>query len=350
MPGFVRTLRIIANISGLLLVGMGRAEAIDITGAGSTFAQPLYAAWGEIYQAKTGASLDYQAIGSGRGVQALIEQRVDFGATDAPLDQARLEREGLLQFPTAIGGVVPILNVPGVASGRLRLTGPLLADIFLGRVDRWDDGAIAALNPGVTLPDQPIVVVTRADSSGTTFVFTDYLSRVSPTFQAKVGSGTLVEWPVGDSGKGNEGVARDVKTIPGAIGYAEANYATKWNLAYGLVRNHDGRYPQPQPDAFAAAAAGATWSPITGAFPSLADQPGADSWPITSATYVLMHKAQHQAERGRRVLAFFDWNLANGEDAARQLGYLPLPAVIAQQLHKTWTSTIGGDGQPVRPE
>ena len=320
MPGLKRTLGIVVAaglmLAGPMLVGLGRAAAADITGAGSTFAQPLYATWAEAYRAKTGTGLDYQAIGSGRGAQALIQRRVDFGATDAPLDQARLEREGLVQFPTAIGGVVPILNVPGVASGHLKLTGPLLADIFLGRVARWDDPAIAALNPGVALPDQPIVVVTRADSSGTTFVFTDYLSKVSPAFKTQVGTGTLVEWPIGDSGKGNEGVARDVKAIPGAIGYAEANYATKWKLAYALVQNHDTRYPQPDPDGFAAATAGAAWSPVTGAFPSLTDQPGTDSWPITTATYVLMHKTQHQAERGRQVLAFFDWSLANGEAAA----------------------------------
>ena len=319
-----------------------------ISGAGATFPAPLYAKWAEGYKAQAGVDLNYQAIGSGGGIKQIKARTVDFGASDKPLKLDELNRAGLYQFPTVIGGVVPALNVPGLKPGQLHLTGAMLADIYLGKIARWNDAAIAALNPGVSLPNLAITTVHRSDGSGTNFLFTSYLSMVSPAFAQKVGASDEVEWPGGLGGKGNDGVAAFVRQTSGAIGYVEYAYAKQNKMAYALLQNRDGKYPPPVAANFAAAAAGADWAKAPGDYLLLLNQPGADSWPISGATFILVYRQQTDAAKGKAVLQVFDWAYKTGDAAAYALDYVPLPAAVKELVRRQWAEEVKGpDGKPV---
>jgi len=320
-----------------------QAQAADITGAGATFPAPVYQKWAELYKARTGNGLNYQAIGSGGGIKQIEAKTVDFGASDKPLKPADLQANGLMQFPTVIGGVVPVMNLPGIKPGEVKLTGSVLGDIFLGAIKTWKDPKIAALNPGVNLPNLPITVVHRSDGSGTSFIFTSYLSTKSPAWAQKVGANDAVAWPVGIGGKGNDGVAALVRQTEGAIGYVEYAYAKQNHMTYALMQNHDGKFVPPTAAAFAASASGADWSKAQGNYLLLIDQPGANSWPISGATFILMHTKQDKPENAKQVLAFFDWAYKNGDPAAQQLDYVPLPANVKAMMRKQWASEIKAD-------
>ncbi len=327
--------------------GEAKAPAgAQIAGAGATFPAPLYAKWAEAQRAETGLTLNYQAIGSGGGIKQIKAKTVAFGASDKPLNPEELEEAGLAQFPTVIGGVVPIINLPGVSAGQIKLTGPLLADIFLGTVKKWNDPAIAKVNPGVALPNLPITVVHRSDGSGTTFLFTSYLTAVAPQW-AKVGASDAVAWPAGQGGKGNDGVSGYVKQTPGAIGYVEYAFAKQNGLAHAALQNSTGAFVEPTADAFAAAASGADWSKAPGFYLLLINQPGQNAWPITGATFILMHKAQADAVTGKGVLSFVDWAYTKGDAAANELAYVPLPADLKQRVRASWSAIVGPDGKPV---
>ena len=334
-----------ALLAGLLAAGT--ASAADITGAGATFPYPIYAKWAEAYKARTGIGLNYQSIGSGGGIQQIKNTTVDFGASDAPLSGDDLAKTGLLQFPMVMGGIVPAYNLDGVASGSLKITGPILADIYLGKIKKWDDAAIAKANPGAKLPSQAISVVYRSDGSGTTFNFTYYLSAVSPEFKSKVGSNTSVEFPAGLGGKGNEGVANFVKQTKGSIGYVEYAYALQNKLPYILVQNKDGAYPKPELKAFQAAAAGADWKSQPGFGVILANQPGMESWPMTAATWILMYQTTDKAANAADALKFFDWAYHNGQKLAEDLDYVPFPDAVVKQVEAYWGQMKGSDGKPV---
>jgi phosphate transport system substrate-binding protein len=318
-----------------------------ISGAGATFPAPIYAKWAQAYQQQTRISLNYQAIGSGGGIKQIKAKTVDFGASDKPLKPEELDKAGLYQFPTVMGGVVPIMNLQGVAPGQLRLTGPVLASIFMGQIARWNDPQIAKLNPGMNLPSLPITVVHRSDGSGTNFLFTSYLSMVSPEFKRKVGASDSVAWPTGLGGKGNDGVAAFVKQTVGSIGYVEYAYAAQNNMTYADVQAHDGNFVAPTAQTFAAAAAGADWTKAPGNYLLLLNQPGANSWPITGATFILVHKQQSDPAKGRAVLTFYDWAYKNGDAAASALNYVPLPAPVKDLVRKQWAGITGADGKPV---
>jgi phosphate transport system substrate-binding protein len=331
-----------------LAAGTATAHAVDLTGAGATFPYPIYAKWAEAYKQKTGVGLNYQSIGSGGGIKQITAKTVDFGASDAPLKADQLDKEGLVQFPTVIGGVVPVVNVKGIEAKELKLTGELLADVYLGKVKRWNDPAIARLNEGARLPDKAITVVHRSDGSGTTFIFVNYLSKVSQEWKEKVGEGTSVSWPTGVGGKGNEGVASYVQRIDGAIGYVEYAYALQNRLGYGQVKNRDGQFVSPTSEAFQAAASGADWKGTPGFGAILTDQPGKGSWPISGATFILMHRQQPKPETAREVLKFFDWAYENGDQMAAELHYVPMPDQVVQQVRALWREQIkGAGGQPV---
>ncbi|HET9210082.1 MAG TPA: phosphate ABC transporter substrate-binding protein PstS [Thermoanaerobaculia bacterium] len=324
--------------------------AADISGAGATFPYPIYAKWAEAYKAKTGVGLNYQSIGSGGGIKQIKAKTVDFGASDMPLEPKDLNEAGLMQWPTVMGGVVPVVNVPGIGPGQVKLTGPALADIYLGKVTKWNDPAITKLNPGVKLPDKAISVVHRSDGSGTTFIFTHYLSQVSPEWKQKVGENTSVSFPTGVGGKGNEGVASYAGRIPGAIGYVEYAYALQNKLAYTLMQNQAGQFVKPSSESFQAAAANADWAKAPGFYLLLTNQPGAKSWPITGATFILFYKQQEKPETAREVLKFFDWAYQNGDSMAEQLDYVPMPDKVVSLVQKTWATEIkGADGKPVWP-
>jgi phosphate transport system substrate-binding protein len=312
------------------------AQAADITGAGATFPYPIYAKWAELYKKATGTGLNYQSVGSGAGIKQIKSKTVDFGASDMPLAAAELDKEGLFQFPAIMGGVVTVVNLPGVTPGQLKLSGPVIADIYLGKITKWNAQPIAALNPGVKLPDEDITVVHRADGSGTSFLFTDYLSKTSPDFKAKIGAGTTVKWATGVGGKGNDGVAANVQRIKGSIGYVEWAYAKRNRMTHTQLKNHDGQFLQPDDDAFKAAAANADWAKTPGFAVVLTDQPGKAAWPITGASYILMHKVQADAARGKEVLKFFDWAYKNGGQAATELDYVPMPANVTKLVEASW--------------
>ena len=316
------------------------AVAVDITGAGATFPYPIYAKWAEEYKKATGNGLNYQSIGSGGGIKQIKAKTVDFGASDMPLKAEELEADGLMQFPAIMGGVVPVVNLDGIAPGQLKLTGPVVADIYLGKVTKWNANEIASLNPGVKLPATDITVVHRADGSGTSFLFTDYLSKVNADFKAKVGSGTVVKWPVGVGGKGNEGVAANVQRIKNSIGYVEYAYAKKNKMGYVQLKNRDGQFVQPDDDNFKAAAAGADWAKTPGFAVVLTDQPGKNSWPITGASFILMHKVQVDAAKGKEVLKFFDYAFKNGTAAANELDYVPMPESVTRLVEAAWKSNL----------
>jgi phosphate transport system substrate-binding protein len=316
------------------------AHAADVTGAGATFPYPIYAKWAEAYKAKTGVGMNYQSIGSGGGIAQIKAKTVDFGASDMPLKQEDLQTAGLMQFPAIVGGVVPVMNLDGVQPGAIKLTGPILADIYQGKIRKWNDKAIAELNAGVKLPDQAIAVVHRSDGSGTTFIWTDYLSKVSPEWKSKVGSATAVSWPEGVGGKGNEGVAAYVQRIKGAIGYVEFAYAKRNNMTYASVKNRDGTFVKPEMSAFQAAAANADWKNAPGFYEILTDQPGKTAWPITGASFILMHVKQDKPQNAAEVLKFFAWAFANGGKLAEELDYVPLPENVTKLIETAWKTQI----------
>ncbi|WP_194712467.1 phosphate ABC transporter substrate-binding protein PstS [Noviherbaspirillum soli] len=320
------------------------AHAADITGAGATFPYPIYAKWAEAYKKATGTGLNYQSIGSGGGIKQIKAKTVDFGASDMPLAAEELNKEGLLQFPAIMGGVVPVVNLEGVAAGQLKLTGPVLADIYLGKITKWNAADIAALNPGVKLPDADITVVHRADGSGTSFLWTDYLSKTSPDFKSTVGAGTAVKWPVGVGGKGNEGVAANVQRMKGAIGYVEYAYAKKNNIAHAQLKNRDGQFVQPDDETFKAAAANAEWSKTPGMAVVLTDQAGKNAWPVTGASFILMHRSQADSAKGREVLKFFDWAYREGGAMAAELDYVAMPPAVVKQVADLWKGEVKDGG------
>ena len=312
--------------------------AQDVTGAGASFPAPIYAKWADAYHKATGARINYQSIGSGAGVRQIKARTVDFGATDAPLADEELAREGLIQFPMVVGGVVPVVNIKGIAPGQLRLTGALLGDIYLGRITKWNDPAIAVLNPGLNLPDAAIAPITRADGSGTSFLFTHYLSQSNPEWKAKVGEGTAVKWPGGVGGKGNEGVSAFVQRLPNAIGYVEYAYAKHNKMSHVLLKNRDGHFVAPDDDSFQAAAAGADWAKSFRQV--LTDQPGKGSWPITGATFILLHQMQDKPATAAAALKYFDWAYSHGDAAAAELDYVPLPTKVKEQARKLWADSL----------
>jgi phosphate transport system substrate-binding protein len=323
------------------------AQAAEISGAGATFPYPIYAKWAEAYAAKTGLKMNYQSIGSGGGIAQIKAKTVDFGASDMPLKPEELEKAGLMQFPPVIGGEVMVVNLPGIAAGQMTLDGPTIANIYLGKITKWNDPAIAKLNPGLKLPDTAIAVVHRSDGSGTTFIFANYLSKVSPEWKDKVGEGTSVEWPVGLGGKGNEGVAALVSRTAGAIGYVEYAYALQNKMVHAKLINRDGVTLEPGSNVFQAAAANADWKSAPGSYLILTDQPGKESWPITGATFILMHKKQDQPERAKEVLTFFDWAYKNGGQLAESLDYIPMPPKAVAIFEDSWKQIVGPDGKPV---
>jgi len=323
------------------------AGAANITGAGATFPYPIYSKWAEAYRAKTGVGLNYQSIGSGGGIKQILAKTVDFGASDAPLEPAQLEKDGLVQFPMVMGGVVPVVNIEGIKPGALRLSGAMLADIYLGKISKWNAPAIAALNPGVKLPDQDITVVARSDGSGTTFIFTNYLSKLSAEWKDKAGNNTSVKWPAGVSGKGNEGVAAYVQRLPGSIGYVEYAYALQNKMAYALLQNKDGNFVAPDDKTFRAAAANAQWDKAPGFYLLLTDQPGKESWPITGATFILMHKKQDKPENAAIALKFFDWAYEAGDKLALDLDYVPMPDSVVKLVKAEWKKIQDPAGKPV---
>jgi len=323
------------------------ALAAEISGAGATFPYPVYAKWAEAYAAKTGLKMNYQSIGSGGGIKQITAKTVDFGASDMPLKPADLEKDGLTQFPMVMGGVVPVINVPGIAAGQLKLDGKVLADIYLGKISKWNDPAIAALNPGLKLPELAIAPVYRSDGSGTTFIFTHYLSEVSPEWKDKVGENTSVQFPSGIGGKGNEGVSAMASRTVGAIGYVEYAYAKQNKLTYALLRNKDGEFVSPASAAFRAAAANADWSKTQDFYLLLTNQPGKDSWPITGATFILLHKQQNKPEVAREVINFFDWAYLSGGKLADDLDYVPMPENVVKLVEQSWQQIKGPDGKAV---
>jgi phosphate transport system substrate-binding protein len=338
----------VALVATVAIAALGsQAQAADVSGAGATFPQPIYAKWAEAYKAATKNSVNYQGIGSGGGIKQIEAKTVDFGATDKPLKPADLDANGLMQFPTVIGGVVPVMNLPGVNPGSVKLTGPVLAGIFIGDIKSWGDPRIASINPGVKLPNLPITVVHRSDGSGTSFVYTTYLANQSPAWAQKVGANDAVEWPTGLGGKGNDGVAAFVKQTIGSIGYVEYAYAKQNKMIYAAMKNKAGSFVEPTAAAFGAAAAGADWSKAPGNYLLLLDQPGAQSWPITAATFILVHKVQDKPAQGKEVLAFFDWAYKTGDAAAAQLDYVALPAPVKTMMRKEWASIKDASGKPV---
>jgi phosphate transport system substrate-binding protein len=324
------------------------AAAADISGAGATFPYPVYAKWADAYKRQTGVGLNYQSIGSGGGIKQIQARTVTFGASDMPLKQAQLEKGGLVQFPTVLGGVVPILNVEGITSGEIGLDGATLARIFLGEIKNWNDPAIKELNRNVKLPAQPIVIVHRSDGSGTTFLFTDYLSKVSPAWKSKVGASTAVEWPAGIGAKGNEGVANNVAQTRGAIGYVEYAYAKQNKIAYAKMINRDGKLVAPTAASFMAAAANADWEGTPGFGIVLTNQAGPASWPIAGATFILMHKQPQDAPAATEALKFFAWAYANGDRMAEGLDYVPMPDKVVSAVQKMWAAQVkDASGKPL---
>jgi phosphate transport system substrate-binding protein len=333
-------------VSAAVAIGSIGASAAEITGAGATFPAPVYSKWAEGYQKATGNKLNYQSIGSGGGIKQITAKTVDFGASDMPLKPEDLEKNGLMQFPTVIGGVVPVVNVQGIQPGQLKFTGQLLGEIYLGKIVKWNDKAITDLNPGVALPDQAIAVVRRADGSGTTFIWSNYLSKVNKEWKEKVGEGTAVQWPVGLGGKGNEGVSAFVQRIPGAIGYVEYAYAKQNKMSYGQVKNAGGNFVSPEEENFKAAAAGAEWTRNNFAV-ILTDQPGKTTWPISGATFILMHKSQDKPQQALETLKFFDWAYKNGAKLAADLDYVPLPESLTKQIVVSWASVKDSSGKVI---
>ena len=339
-------LSMIRNGAAMLLAAVSAvAGAQDMTGAGATFPAPLYAKWADAYNKASGARLNYQSVGSGAGLNQIRAKTVDFGASDMPLTDEQLAKDGLVQFPTVIGGVVPVVNITGIGPGQLKLTGQVLGDIYLGKVTKWNDPTLTALNPGVPLPDAAISVVRRADGSGTSFLFTNYLSKVNAEWKAKVGEGTAVNWPTGAGGKGNEGVSSYVQRLPNSIGYVEYAYAKQNKMAHVLLKNKDGNFAAPDDLNFKAAAAGADWNKTF--YQVLTEQPGKDSWPLTGATFIMMQKVQDKPVNASNTLKFFEWAYGNGDKMAEDLEYVPLPPAVKALVHKQWGEIKDGAGKQV---
>ena len=317
------------------------AHAAEITGAGSSFVYPGYSKWAESYKEKTGNSLNYQSIGSGGGIKQIKAKTVDFGASDMPLSIEDLNAAGLTQFPAIVGGVTLVVNLEGIKPGQLKLSGPVVAEIYAGKITKWNDKAIAELNPGVKLPADDITAVYRSDASGTTFVVTSYMSKVSPEFKSAIGSGTSVKWPAGIGGKGNEGVAANVQKVRGSIGYVEYAYAMANKMSYTQMKNASGAFVQPEMKTFSAASAAGDWAKTPGFGVDFTNAPGKDSWPITSASFVIVHKAQDgDGSKGKEVLKFFDWAFKNGQKQAEELAYVPLPAAVVKLVEESWKQNI----------
>ena len=324
------------------------AIAADITGAGATFPYPLYAKWAEAYKNETGIRVNYQSIGSGGGIKQIKAKTIDFGASDMPLEPEELEKAGLVQFPTVIGGVIPVVNLEGVKPGEIKLSGRVLADIYLGKITKWNNPEIVKLNEGVKLPDKDISVVHRSDGSGTTFTFSNYLSKVSPEWKQAVGTGVSVSWPAGMGGKGNEGVAAYIQNFSGSIGYVEYAYVLQNNMTYTMMQNREGQFVKPDAKNFQAAAADADWANSKDFYIVLTDQPGKDTWPISGATFILMHKVQKDPKTAKHILDFFTWAYQSGGKLANELGYIPMPASVVELIHKEWKAGINGpDGNPI---
>lgn len=319
---------------------VGNAQAADITGAGASFVFPVMSKWSADYAQATGNRVNYQSIGSGGGIAQIKARTVDFGSSDAPLKPAELAKHGLAQFPSVIGGVVPVFNLPGVPAGAMKLTGEVLADIFLGKIKMWDDPAIAALNGGIKLPARKITVVHRSDGSGTTFNFVNYLSKLSPEWKTTVGEGTAVKWPTGIGGKGNEGVAAYVKQIPGGIGYVELSYALQNKMSYSRVKNAAGNFVLPSDETFSAAAASADWKNAKDFYLVMTNAPGETSWPITATNFILMHKKPKNVAGARDAKEFFRWVYANGDAQAKKLDYVPLPDALVTQIEGYWKANM----------
>lgn len=333
---FVKT----AMVAAVAAVAFSSAVAADITGAGATFPYPIYSKWAESYKAATGTGLNYQSIGSGGGIKQIKAKTVDFGASDMPLKEEELQAEGLMQFPAIMGGVVPIVNLDGITPGQLKMTSEVLANIYLGKITKWNDARITALNPGAKLTDADITVVHRSDGSGTTFLWTDFLSKTNADFKEGVGAGTAVKWPAGVGGKGNEGVAANVQRIKGSIGYVEYAYAKKNKMSHTQLKNRDGHFVQPDDETFKAAAAGADWAKTPGMAVILTNQAGKASWPITGASFILLHKSQASAERAKEVLKFFDWSYKNGGAMAADLDYVAMPAPVVKLVQDAWKANV----------
>ncbi len=329
-----------AIVAAGLVAASTSAFAADITGAGATFPFPVYSKWADAYKKETGNGLNYQSIGSGAGIKQIQAKTVTFGATDAPLKAEQLDKDGLVQWPMVMGAIVPVVNLEGIKSGELVLSGEVLANIYLGTVKKWDDASIAKLNPKLKLPSADITVVRRSDGSGTTFNFTDYLSKASADWKTKVGTGTAVEWPVGVGAKGNEGVAGNVGQTKNAIGYVEYAYAKQNKLTYAGMINKAGKSVQPTIAAFQAAAGNADWAKAPGYYVILTDQPGDASWPITAATFILMHKTPTDKAASAEALKFFKWSFEKGAKAAEELDYIPMPDSVVKLIEKTWSADI----------
>jgi phosphate transport system substrate-binding protein len=332
------------GLATLSLAGMAAAQ--DVTGAGASFPAPLYAKWASDYNKATGVRINYQSVGSGAGIRQIDAKTVDFGASDAPLKDDELAKKNQIQFPTVIGGVIPVVNIKGIGPGQLRLNGQVLGDIYLGKITKWNDPAVKALNPSLVLPDAAIAPVRRADGSGTSFIFTNYLSKVNAEWKSKVGEGTAVNWPTGAGGKGNEGVAAFVGRLPNAIGYVEYAYVKQNKMAYALMQNAAGQFVAPEDKAFKAAAAGAEWSKSF--YQILTNQPGAESWPLTGATFILMHKVQDKPAQAAAALKFFEWAYKNGDKTADDLDYVPMPVAVKAQVEKLWSTELkDGSGKAI---
>jgi len=319
--------------------------AQEIIGAGASFPAPLYAKWADQYHKATGVKVNYQSVGSGAGIKQIDSKTVDFGASDMPQTDEVLKAKGQFQFPVVIGGTVPVINIKGIAPGQMRLDGAVLGDIYLGKITKWSDAAIKSLNPGLALPDADIAPVRRADGSGTTFNFTNYLSRVHPEWKAKVGEGTAVNWPVGAGGKGNEGVAAFVNRLPNSIGYVEYSYVKQNKMTYTLLKNRDGKFVAPDDSSFKAAAAGAAWDKSF--YQLITDQPGPNAWPISTATFVLMHTQQDKPTHATETFKFFSWAYQNGGQSAADLDYVPMPANVVTLIEKSWAKVTDTSGKPV---
>jgi phosphate transport system substrate-binding protein len=346
MRNFVTAARAI-GFACAVSVASGPVLAGDISGAGATFPYPIYSKWADTYKKETGIGLNYQSIGSGGGIKQIQARTVTFGATDMPLKAEQLEKDGLVQWPMVIGGNVPIVNLEGIKPGELVLDGPTLAKIYLGEIKSWDDAAIKTLNPSVKLTAQPIVVVRRSDGSGTTFIWTDYLSKVSADWKTKVGANTAVEWPVGIGAKGNEGVANNVGQTKGSIGYVEFAYAKQNKMTHTRMINKAGKAVEPSLESFQAAAASANWDPANGFGEILTNEPGDASWPVAGATFILMPKKPNEPASAAIALKFFTWAYEKGDKAAAELDYVPMPDAVVALVKKEWSKITGADGKPV---
>jgi phosphate transport system substrate-binding protein len=331
--------------TGLVAVAFAPAFAQDVTGAGASFPAPLYSKWAADYNKATGIKINYQSVGSGAGIKQIEAKTVDFGASDMPLSDDELKAKGLVQFPTVIGGVIPVVNIAGIKPGELKLNGQVLGDIYLGKITKWNDPAIKALNGSLALPDAAIAPVRRADGSGTSFLFTNYLSKVNADWKSKVGEGTAVNWPTGAGGKGNEGVAAFVNRLPNSIGYVEYAYVKQNKMNYALLQNTAGTFVAPEDKAFKAAAAGAQWSKTF--YQVLTNQPGKDAWPITGATFILVHKAQEKPAQAASVLKFFDWAYKNGDKTADDLDYVPMPDAVKTAIGEEWVEVKDSSGKAI---